>query len=50
MSEVYDNYYDGFSRKKTLSEKLHIDIPLLGGLAAAAIIVAKKRRDLRGEA
>ncbi|MBQ3774826.1 MAG: rod shape-determining protein RodA [Ruminobacter sp.] len=38
MSEVYDNYYDGFSRKKTLSEKLHIDIPLLGGLAAALVL------------
>lgn len=38
MSEVYDNYYDGFSRKKPLSEKLHIDIPLLGGLVAALVL------------
>ncbi|WP_294494158.1 rod shape-determining protein RodA [uncultured Ruminobacter sp.] len=38
MSEAYDSYYDSFSRKKTLSERLHVDLPLLGGLIATLVL------------
>lgn len=38
MSEAYDSYYDGFSRKKSLSERLHVDLPLLGGLIATLVL------------
>ncbi len=35
MNEAYENYYDSFSQKRTLSQILHIDIPLLAGLLVA---------------
>lgn len=38
MSEAYDSYYDSFSHKKTLSERLHVDLPLLGGLIATLVL------------
>ena len=36
MEKKYtDNNYYGFKKKRTLSQKIHIDFPLLGGLLLA---------------